>query len=172
MTCSNGFNCSGCSRAAPIPGAEDNAWFALLDLNERANALALYYLYKGNTLKRKASAFRKWFRNCSVHSSGNVAPTAQKGFGDSEHLSTFEKRRLELLEMAAAVTAATSSLGSKSFDHMLRSRSEEAEGSQVGYRCYRMCVFRPSNVILLHCSHSGEKSAEASVRRGEGSAAD
>ncbi len=46
--------------------AEEQAWFVLLDLNQRANALAVYHIRKLFCFKLKSKAFKTWTRASGV----------------------------------------------------------------------------------------------------------
>lgn len=124
---------------AAIPGDEEAAWATLLDLNERANAVALYFMYKGYAFKAMATAFRRWFKH--INSSGRAGNVmlnrmANNVGNEDEQVSTFEKRRLELLEMASAVTAATSGWASKSFSGAERNKVDNDSNSMVSTGCW------------------------------------
>lgn len=111
-----------------MTGEEDAAWFTLLALNERANAVAVHFLHKSYIFKATCKAFRKWVKISQyypnkLNTSSSVNPS----------MSGFEKRRLELLEMAAAVTAATAGMTSRSFDGILRSRPDN--NNEAGVSC-------------------------------------
>ncbi len=124
---SNNFSNSNPSKNDANNNSQDDeqeAWFRLIELNEKSNGFVIFHCWKRLTFKFKSRAFRKWCRNIYISSAVKVDKTIDNASGftfdgvtsfanqnkdknmDEEftpnpNLVAFEKRRLHLRKLTS-----------------------------------------------------------------------